>query len=205
MIDISMLDCQVAILENAFMRYFVTGEPPKPLGTRHPAATPFQAFPTKDGWIVLAVSWGVENQWELFCAAIDRPELINDERFDEPHKRTEHHAELEPLLNEALQQKTTAEWLEIFDPIGLPCGPLNNIAQAAAHPQVRAREMLVEVEHPKIGKLPLANTPVKLSRTPGGIRGPSPALGQDTEAVLSRLLSLSAEDVASLRERGVVV
>ena len=205
MIDISMLDCQVAILENAFMRYFVTGEPPKPLGTRHPAATPFQAFPTKDGWIVLAVSWGVENQWELFCAAIDRPELINDERFDEPHKRTEHHAELEPLLNEALQQKTTAEWLEIFDPIGLPCGPLNNIAQAAAHPQVRAREMLVEVEHPKIGKLPLANTPVKLSRTPGGIRGPSPALGQDTEAVLSKLLALSEEDVASLRARGVVV
>src|SRR3989337_2103218 len=96
LVDISMLDCQVAILENAFMRYFATGEVPGPLGTRHPAATPFQAFPTKDGWMVLAVSWGVENQWEPFCALIERPELINDPRFDTPHARTANPAELEP-------------------------------------------------------------------------------------------------------------
>src|SRR3990170_5314299 len=205
MIDVSMLDCQIAILENAFMRYFTTGELPGPIGTRHPAATPFQAFPTKDGYIVLAVSWGVENQWELFCALIGTPELISDERFDMPHARTANHAELEPILNEALMQKTTAEWLEEFDAIGLPCGPLNNIAQAAAHPQVQAREMLVEVEHPQIGRLPLANTPVKLSRTPGAITGPSPALGQHTDEVLRTLLHLPDGEIEWLRAAGVIM
>jgi CoA:oxalate CoA-transferase len=205
MVDVSMLDCQVAILENAFMRYFATGEIPGPIGTRHPAATPFQAFPTKDGWMVLAVSWGVENQWELFCALIGAPELINDKRFDTPHARTANHAELEPILNEALMKKTTQEWIKEFDEIGLPCGPLNNIAQAAALPQVRAREMLVEVEHPVIGRLPLANTPVKLSRTPGGIKGPSPAIGQHTDEVLRALLGLSDAELARLRAEGVIL
>jgi len=205
MIDIAMLDCQVAILENAFIRYFATGELPKPIGSRHPLATPFQAFPTSDGWIVLALSWGVENQWELFCATIGRVDLIDDPRFDTPALRTEHHPELEPILNEAMRQKTTSEWLEEFDAIGLPCGPLNNIAQAAEQPQIAARRMLVEVEHPRIGRLKLPDTPVKLSRTPGGIKGPSPALGQDTYEVLSSLLGLSAEEMAELAAAGVIV
>ena len=204
LVDVSMLDCQVAILENAFMRYFVTGEAPQPLGTRHPAATPFQAFPTKDGYMVLAVSWGVENQWELFCALIGTPDLINDERFDTPHARTANHAELEPLLNEALAKRTTAEWLKEFDTIGLPCGPLNDIPAAAEHPQIKAREMLVEVEHPVIGTLPLANSPLKLSRTPAGIKGPSPAMGEHTDDVLRELLGLSDEELARLRAAEVV-
>jgi CoA:oxalate CoA-transferase len=205
MIDVAMLDCQVAILENAFIRYFATGELPKPIGSRHPLATPFQAFPTSDGWIVLALSWGVENQWELFCATIGRVDLIDDPRFDTPALRTEHHAELEPILNEVMRQKATNEWLREFDAIGLPCGPLNNIAQAAGQPQVVARRMLVEVEHPRIGRLKLPDTPVKLSRTPGGIKGPSPALGQDTYEVLSSLLGLSAEELDELAAAGVIV
>jgi len=205
MIDIAMLDCQISILENAFIRYFATGELPKPIGSRHPLATPFQAFPTRDGWIVLALSWGVENQWELFCATIGRVDLIDDPRFDTAALRTEHHAELEPILNEAMRQKTTSEWLREFDAIGLPCGPLNNIAQAAEQPQVVARRMLVEVEHPRIGRLKLPDTPVKLSRTPGGIKGPPPALGQDTCEVLSSLLGLSAEQLDELAEAGVII
>jgi CoA:oxalate CoA-transferase len=205
LIDIAMLDCQIAILENAFIRYFATGELPKPIGTRHPIATPFQAFPTSDGWIVLALSWGVENQWELLCATISRVDLIDHPRFDTPALRTEHHAELEPILNEAMRQKTTSEWLREFDAIGLPCGPLNNIAQAAEYPQVLARRMLVDVEHPRIGRLKLPDTPVKLSRTPGGIKGPSPALGQDTHDVLSSLLGLSAQELDELAAAGVIV
>jgi len=204
MIDVSMLDCQISILENAFVRYFATGEVPKPLGTRHPAATPFQAFPTKDGYIVLALSWGIENQWELYCATIGRHDLIDDPRFDTPALRTEHHDELEPLLIEAMRKKTTAEWLREFDAIGLPCGPLNNIPQAAEQPQVKARGMLVEVEHPVIGRLPLPDTPVKLSRTPGGIRGASPALGEHTDAVLRDLLALSDDEIADLRRSSVI-
>ena len=204
MVDVSMLDCQISVLENAFVRYFATGQVPKPLGTRHPAATPFQAFPTKDGYLVLALSWGVENQWELYCATIGRHDLIDDPRFDTPALRTEHHDELEPLLIEAMRRKTTAEWLRDFDAIGLPCGPLNNIPQAAEQPQVKARGMLVEVEHPVIGKLPLPDTPVKLSRTPGGIRGASPALGEHTAEALRELLALSDDEIADLRRAGIV-
>jgi CoA:oxalate CoA-transferase len=204
MIDVSMLDCQISVLENAFVRYFATGEVPKPLGTRHPLATPFQAFPTKDGYIVLALSWGVENQWELYCTTIGRHDLIDDPRFDTPALRTEHHDELEPLLIEAMRRKTTAEWLREFDTIGLPCGPLNNIAEAAAQPQVKARGMLVDVEHPVIGKLPLPDTPVKLSRTPGGIRGASPALGEHTDEVLRGLLAMSEDEITDLRRSNVI-
>jgi CoA:oxalate CoA-transferase len=204
MIDVAMLDCQISILENAFARYFATGQVPEPIGTRHPVATPFQAFPTRDGYIVLALSWGVENQWELFCATIGRADLIDDPRFDTGPLRTEHHAELEPILIEAMKKKTTAEWVGEFDAIGLPCGPLNNIAQAAALPQVKAREMLVEVEHPRVGRFPLPNTPVKLSRTPGGVRGPSPDLGQHTDDVLRELLGLPDAELGRLREAGAI-
>jgi CoA:oxalate CoA-transferase len=204
MIDVAMLDCQISILENAFARYFATGDVPGPIGTRHPVATPFQAFPTRDGYIVLALSWGVENQWELFCVTIGRTELIDDPRFDTGPLRTEHHAELEPLLNEALKQKTTAEWVREFDAIGLPCGPLNNVAEAAALPQVKAREMLVEVEHPRIGRFPLPNTPVKLSRTPGGVRSASPLLGHDTDEVLRDLLGLDDGEIGRLRATAAI-
>jgi len=204
MLDISMLDCQIAILENAFARFFATGEVPKPIGTRHPLATPFQAFPTKDGWIVVALSWGVENQWELFCATVGRPDLIGDPRFETPGLRTKHHADLEPALNDALREKTTSEWLSEFDAIGLPCGPLNDIPHASEQPQVKAREMLVDVEHSDGFSLKIADTPVKLSRTPGGIQGPPPALGEHTDEVLSGLLGLSPEEITSLREAEVV-
>jgi len=204
MLDISMLDCQIAILENAFMRYFATGEVPRPIGTRHPLATPFQAFPTRDGWIVLALSWGVPNQWELLCATIGRADLIDDPRFDTPALRTEHHAELEPIMNEALRQRTTEEWLREFDAIGLPCGPLNDIPHAAEQPQVKAREMLVDVEHPAGFSLKTPNTPVRLSRTPGAIQGPPPAIGQHTDEVLSSLLGLSRRQIAELRAQEAV-
>jgi CoA:oxalate CoA-transferase len=200
MVDISMLDCQIAILENAFARYFATGEPPKPIGTRHPLTTPFQAFPTADGWIVIALSWGVENQWELFCATIGRDDLIDDSRFETPGLRTRHHDVLEPMLNEALRQKTTAAWLREFDSFGMPCGPLNDIPHAAGQPQVSARGMLVDVEHPSGFSLRIPDTPVKLSRTPGGIGGPPPACGEHTDKVLREILGLSEPEIASLRD-----
>ena len=205
LVDVSMLDCQVAVLENAFMRYFATGDVPGPIGTRHPLATPFQAFPTKDGYLVLALWGGAENQWEMLCALLGTPELIYDERFATNEDRTENHSELEPLMFEAMKQRPTAEWLSEFDAIGIPCGPLNTIAEAAEHPQVRAREMLVEVDHPVAGKLRLANTPIKLSRTPGGIKGPAPAIGQHTDEVLRDLLGTSDAEITKLRESGVLL
>src|SRR5205809_2585890 len=105
LVDISMLDCQVAILENAFARYFATGVPPTALGTRHPVSTPFQAFPTADGYIVIALGFGLENAWEVFCALIGHPEIIGDPRFATPGLRTKNHTELEPILVDGLRRR----------------------------------------------------------------------------------------------------
>jgi CoA:oxalate CoA-transferase len=203
-VDISMLDCQIAILENAFARYFATGEPPKPLGTRHPAATPFQAFPTKDGYLVLALAFGVDNAWALFCAMIGHPELIDDPRFQTPGLRTRNHAELEPVLIEALRQRTTEEWIREFDAVGFPCGPLNTIPEAADHPQVKAREMLQDVESERGNRLRISASPLKLSRTPGRIRGGPPPIGRDTRSVLRDLLGLSDAEIDAEFARGAV-
>jgi CoA:oxalate CoA-transferase len=204
MLDLSMLDCQIAVLENAVARYFATGKEPQRLGTRHPSATPFQAFPTADGWLVLALSWGVDNQWELYCAAIERVELINDERFDTSFKRTQNHSALEPLLFEAMRAKTTAEWMAILEPYGMPVGPLNTISEAVSQEQIQHRGMIAEVEHPTAGTLRLSNSPLRLSRTPGTAHGPAPSFAEDTHEVLSAWLGLAEEAVDALAESGVV-
>ncbi len=204
MVDIGMLDCQVAVLENALARYFATGEVPGPLGTRHPSATPFQAFPTKDGHIVLALSWGVEDQWALFCATIDRVDLIDDPRFETGPLRTEHHNELEPILMEALRTRTTEEWIAEFEEMDIPCGPVNTIDKVAADPQIRAREMLVEIAHPQVGGLIVPNTPVKLSRTPGSVDEPAPELGEHTAEILSRWLGMTEEEIQALKRENIV-
>lgn len=203
-IDVSMLDCQLAILENAFMRYHVTGELPGRLGTRHPSAVPFQAFATADGYIVIALAWGVPNQWALLCAELGVTELIDDVRFATAQARSAHHAELEPLLTRAFRQGTTAAWVERLIPYEIPCGPLNNIAEVAALPQVAARDVLRPVEHHTLGRVPLPDLPVKLSRTPGGISGTSPDMGQHSREVLGELLGLDSVAIDELVRREVV-
>ena len=203
-VDISMLDCQIAIQENAFMRYHLTGELPERLGTRHPSAVPFQAFATKDGYLVLALSWGVPNQWALLCSELGLVHIIDDPRFATAAARSRNHAELEPILQAAFMAKPTEEWLEAFAGYDIPSGPLNNIAQVAEMPQVAAREMLQTVPHRVLGDLPLTNTPVKLSSTPGGIRGTAPDMGQHSREVLAELLGLDAARLDALVERKVV-
>ena len=205
MLDISMLDCQIAILENAFARYSATGVPPKAIGTRHPLSTPFQAFPTADGYIVIALGFGLAEIWGLFCALIDHPELIDDPRYDTPAPRTANHTTLEPNLNEALMQQTTAYWVHEFEAIDLPCGPLQSIPQAAEHPQVVAREMLQPVESPRGNTLTIPNSPIRLSRTPGAIRGGPPKVGQHTREVLADLLGLDAAAIEAEYAKGAAV
>jgi CoA:oxalate CoA-transferase len=204
LIDISMMDAQIAIQENAFMRWEILGHEPEKLGTRHPTAVPFQAFPTSDGWMVLALAWGGADQWGLLCAALDLGELIDDPRFSTADARTDHHAELEPLLNEAFRQRTTQEWIDALLPMRIPCGPLHTISQVAAAEQTAAREMLAPVEHHTFGEVKLVNTPVKLSRTPGGIRGSSPDMGAHSFEVLAELLGMEPAAVEALVEAGVV-
>ena len=204
LVDISMLDCQIAVLENAVVRYFVTGKEPGRLGTRHPSATPFQAFPTSDGWLVLALAWGVANQWALLCSALERVDLIDDPRFDTSFKRTENHAALEPELFAAMRRRPTAEWVEMFEGYGMAVGPLNTVGEAVSQAQIEARGMIAEVDHPVAGKLKMAASPLRLSRTPGAVRGAGPMYGADTAHVLREWLGLSAEVVDDLAAAGVV-
>ena len=199
MIDISMLDCQVAIQENAFVRYLNTGEIPRALGTRHPVFTPFQVFPTKNGYMAVATMGGVKDQWPLFCATIGRLDLIDDERFATGWLRTQNYEILEPILTEAMKTKTTQQWLEEFEQVEIPCGPVNTINQAAADPQVVTREMLVEVHHPKAGSFKVTNTPIKLSRTLCKLERACPDLGEHTEEVLTELLGMTQEQLDKLR------
>ena len=203
-IDISMMDCQIAIQENAFMRWHLTNEEPKKLGTRHPTAVPFQAFPTSNGWIVVALSWGVPEQWNLLCSVLGLDSMILDDRFATAEKRTDNHAELEPILNEAFKIKTTDEWIEMLLPMHIPCGPVNSIKEVSESDQANAREMFVEVDHKTLGNVRLVNSPIKLSRTPAKIQGTAPDMGQHTNEVLESLLGLSQEAINELIEKNIV-
>jgi CoA:oxalate CoA-transferase len=201
MVDIAMLDCQAAILENAFARYFATGEVPVPLGTRHPVFTPFQVFPTRDSYLAVAITG---EQWPLFCATIDRLDIMDDPRFGDGYLRSQHYDELEPYLNQSFKTKTTQEWLVEFEAVGIPCGPVNTIDKVAQDPQIAARQMIVDLAHLEGKPLRVINTPVKLSRTPGLVDRPSPSLGEHTEEVLSTLLGLTQGQILKLRQSGVI-
>ena len=179
-VDVAMLDAQVALMENAIVRYCATGRVPGPIGTRHPLNTPFQAFPASDGWIVIA---GVKD-WALFCARIGRDELIFDERFRTKAHRNEHHGELEPLLFETFRTRTVDGWIEDLREVCL-IGPMNTVDRVVADPQVQAREMVVPLTAWNGAELHVSGTPPKLSRTPGGpVRGAARP-GEHTREILS--------------------
>jgi CoA:oxalate CoA-transferase len=204
MIDVSMLDCQIAVLENAFVRYLNTGEIPRALGTRHPVMTPFQAFPTQDGYIAVALRGGVSDQWPLFCAAIDRVDIIDDPRFTDGWSRTQNYRALEPILTAIMKTRTTQKWMEALEQAGIPCGPVNDIAQAADDPQIAARDMIVSVQHPEAGEFKLVNSPFKFSRTPCKVEHVSPELGEHTEDVLKQLLGMTPEEIGKLKDSGAI-
>ncbi len=203
-IDISMLDCQVTVQENAFVRYLNTGEIPHALGTRHAVITPFQAFQTKDGYIAVALRGGIKDQWPLFCAAIDRVDMIYDPRFENGWLRTQNYEELGPIITEAMKARTNSEWIEELEQMGIPCGPVNTIDKVASDPQVAARGMIIDVHHPKAGTFKVVNTPLKFSRTPYKVEQASPDLGQHTQEVLSNLLGMTPEEISTLEDSGVI-
>ena len=201
-IDVGMLDCQVAILENAMVRYFSTGDIPRPLGRRHPAITPFEVFESADGYVVIAI--GNNELWRKFCEHVGRPELIDDERFHTNALRTENHESLFPILAEIMCYRTTDAWVEALEAIGVPCGPVNTVDKVANDPQVLARDMIAEVEHDTTGTVQVPGIPIKLSETPGQIDAPAPNLGEHTSEVLTGLLRLGAEEVNQLKQDGIV-
>lgn len=201
-IDVGMLDCQVAILENALVRYLSTGDVPQPLGRRHPTITPFEAFESADGYVVIAMGNNV--LWKKFCKYVNRPELIGDERFHTNAARTEHHEELFPILAQIMRQRSTDQWVAALEDIGVPCGPVNTVDKVASDPQVLAREMIVEVEHEKTGTIGIPGVPIKLSKTPGRVDAPAPNLGEHSEEILSELLGMQTDEVDRLKQQGVV-
>lgn len=203
-LDIGMMDCQVAILENAFMRYFTLGQVPERLGTRHPSSTPFQAFKTRDGYVVVAIMGGATDQWPLLCAALDLPELIDDPRYETGWGRTQNYNELIPLLEQAFAQRTTAEWVEIVSELGIPVGPVQDIAQVANDPQMAHRKMFVDLPHPALGDLRFTGNPIKMSRTFSAPERVAPDLGQHTEEILREVLGLDDAALAELRAKEVV-
>jgi CoA:oxalate CoA-transferase len=203
-VDISMLDCQLTVQENALVRYLNTGEIPHALGTRHPVITPFQTFKTRDGYIAVALRGGIKDQWPLFCAAIDRVDLIDDPRFEDGWSRTQNYETLEPILTDAMKTKTTREWVEELEQAGIPCGPVNTIEQAANDPQIAARDMIIDVQHPEAGKFRVVNTPFKFSRTHCIAERASPDLGEHTQDVLSQLLGMTREEIRTLKGLGVI-
>jgi len=199
-----MLDCQVAVLENAFARYLNTGEIPRPLGTRHPVMTPFQVFQTKDGYIAVATRGGIKDQWPLLCAAIDHVELIDDPRFLDGWTRTQNYDVLEPILNEAMMTRTTEEWVKELEAVKIPCGPVNTIDKVANDPQIAVRNMIIDVCDAEAGCFKLVNNPFKFSRTPCHVEGMAPELGEDTEQVFKDWLRMSAEEIEKLKRDRII-
>ena len=202
LIDVGMLDCQVAILENAMVRYFSTGDIPRPLGRRHPAITPFEVFESADGYVVIAI--GNNELWRKFCEHVGQPELIDDERFNTNALRTENHESLFLILAEIMCRRTTDAWVEALEAIGVPCGPVNTVDKVANDPQVLARDMIAEVKHDTTGTVQIPGIPIKLSETPGQIDAPAPNLGEHTLEVLTGLLGLGTEEVSQLKRNGIV-
>jgi CoA:oxalate CoA-transferase len=183
-IDIAMFDCQLALLENAIMRYTVEGEIPGPLGARHPTITPFQAFKTKDGSMIIAA--GNDSLFVKMCDALGLSGLTSSPDYKTNALRLKHHKELEHAIESVLKGNTTAHWIELLGKAGVPCGPINNVEQALAHPQVAARNMLVEVPDGSGGTLKLAGNPLKMSAfADPKTRRAAPDLDADRAAILS--------------------
>jgi CoA:oxalate CoA-transferase len=184
-VDVGMLDCQLAVLENAISRYTTSGIVPTPLGNRHPSITPFASFTASDGHIIVGA--GNQRLWERLCAILGCPELTTDERFNDNGKRTANVKVLTPILNAIFIKKTIVEWLEVLEKAELPCAPINTIDKIINDPQIKAREMMVELDHPIAGHQKMAGVPVKMSKTPGKVEFHAPLLGQHTAEILEEL------------------
>ena len=185
-VDIGMFDCQLALLENAIMRYQVMGEIPGPLGARHPSITPFEAFPTADGHIIIAC--GNDGLYVKACEALKRPDLAQNPLFKTNALRNKHNDALFAEFAEELKKHPTKHWEQLLGKAGIPCGPINNVEQALANPQVEARNMLVEVNDPKAGRIKLAGNPIKLTAfADPKTRPPAPDLDEGRGRILAEL------------------
>jgi crotonobetainyl-CoA:carnitine CoA-transferase CaiB-like acyl-CoA transferase len=203
-IDIGMLDVMVAFSTIQGMNYLATDNLPKRLGNQHPNIVPYQVFYTADGSIILAV--GNDAQFQRFCELAGVPELPDDPRFNSNAKRLANRDELVTLVQGLVEKQPTAFWVEELEKRQVSCGPINNLAQVFDDPHVQARGMRIELDHPATGaaKIPLINSPMRLSATPTEVKLPPPLLGQHTDEVLGELLGMDAATLAKLRQSDVI-
>jgi len=185
-VDVALFDCQLALLENAIMRYTTSGEIPGPMGARYPSITPFEAFTTQDGNIIIAA--GNDGLWVKLTTALGHPELAQNPDYKTNPLRNKHQPQLKAELDRILSSATTEHWIGVLDAAGIPCGPVNNVAQALAHPQAEARNMLIEVDDPTTGPLKLVGNPMKFSAfADPTTREPAPDLDADRAKILREL------------------
>lgn len=195
-VDVAMFDAQVAILENAVARYMNVGDVPRRLGSRHPLIAPFQAFPTIDEPIVVCVD--TEAQWERYCKAIERPDLIGNPLFASGALRAANHDQLEPLLTDAMRKKSRADWLAVLDAADVPNGPINDIPTVVNDPQIRARNMILPQ-----GRGGFVNQPIRLSECGSVPSKAAPQLGVDTEDVL-REYGFSTDEILEMKRESAI-
>ena len=201
-IDLSLLDCQVSLLTYVAQYYWADGRVPGRVGSGHASVVPYQAFATRDSFLVVAVF--AEKFWSGFCRALDRPDLIADPRFDSNRKRVERKRELVPLLEGIFPARPTADWLGRLQKEGVPAAPIQRVDEVLRDPQVVLREMVVGLEHPRLGSVKTLGTPIKPAGAPPFRPAPPPGLGEHTDAVLGGLLGYPAERIAALRRSGVI-
>jgi CoA:oxalate CoA-transferase len=190
-VDVAMLDCQIAILENAIARYFGTGEVPGPMGARHPSITPFEVFATADGYIVIAA--GNDGLFRRLADTLGDPSLADDARFQTNNARTLNQPALKVVIEQHLAAKGTKAWLSALEAAGVPCSPINTVADALADPQILSRNMVVAVDDPVAGHVRMAGNPIKLSGVPDPVTRPAaPDLDGDRANILAELATLEA-------------
>jgi crotonobetainyl-CoA:carnitine CoA-transferase CaiB-like acyl-CoA transferase len=201
-VDVSMLEGQLGLLQGTIGAYMASGVVPEPMGTAYKALLPYQTFRTKTRDLALAV--GSERLWQIFCPLMGIEEMMDDPRYATNAARNANRERLIARLQEIFLTKTYEEWEALLRQHGIPVGAINTIDQVVDHPQVQARNMLVEYEHPTAGKIKIVGVPVKLSETPGKVREPAPLLGQHTDQVLREYLDMGEAEIAALRQTGAI-
>jgi crotonobetainyl-CoA:carnitine CoA-transferase CaiB-like acyl-CoA transferase len=202
LVDIGMLDGQVALLTYQAGIYFATGESPTRIGNKHPSISPYETFRCADGYVNVAC--GNERLWQRFCDAAGLGDLPEDPRFRTNADRVAHADALHALLEPVMMGRGATDWIDRLRSRGIPCGRIRTVQEVCEDPQVLARDMVVALEHPEAGPIRVTGVPIKLSDTPGAVEAPPPSLGQHTAEVLSDWLNMSEADVDHLRDEGVV-
>jgi CoA:oxalate CoA-transferase len=201
-VEISMFDAMLNLLSYMGTMWLTNGELPQPPGSGHDYTVPWQAFSAKDGYVVVATR--EETFWRALCELLEDPGLADDPRFDTNANRVKHKEVLVPHLEAIFRRRTVADWLERLRAAGVPAAPVNHFDRAFAEPPVAEREMIVEYDHPDVGKVRLPGNPIKVSGMTGTLSNPAPRLGEHTDAILRDLLSLSPERIAELRQQGAI-